>query len=252
MCHDDLIVQGYFFSKDEGLEVGVFSMQNTYLVVYRGTSEQQAKPGRTKDAPVPFDTEHPVMVYPPFRDAYFELEKQVYALLDSLLEANPFSDVTFVGHSFGGALATIGAVRFASARPSLRFSCHAFGAPKVGAHDFQQLVNTLPNLKVVRVELSGDSNTTFPVDYGTVKYHHAGHSLVLSNNNTNKVLAYRFDAKKPNSTMSNLLRMQQVVGYSHICQGIGTLYYQTSMNGFPCTSDKMLERAFEERITKND
>jgi hypothetical protein len=207
-CHDDLIVEGYFGSNDD-LEVGVFSMQNTYLAVYKGTAEQQGKPARTKDVPIKLDTENPVMVYAPFRDAYFELEGKVYALLDSLVEANPFSDVIFVGHSFGGALATIGAVRFASARPTLRFSCHAFGSPKVGSHDFSQLVNTLPNLKVVRVELLGDANCTYPVDHGSVKYQHAGHSIVISNNNSNKVLAYRFDAKKPNSSMSNLLRMQK-------------------------------------------
>lgn len=68
------------------------------------------------------DAENPVSVYPPFRDAYFELETQVYGLLDTLVDKNPFSDVVFTGHSFGGALNTTGAIRFSSARPMLRFS----------------------------------------------------------------------------------------------------------------------------------
>jgi hypothetical protein len=213
-CHDDLIVEGYF-ATDQGLEVGVFGTQNTYVVVYRGSQEQQSKPGRTKDAPVPLDSENAVLVYAPFREAYFELEKEVYPLLDSLIDTNPFSDVCFVGHSFGGAMATIGAVRFSTARPSLRFSCYTFGSPKVGAPDFEQLVNTLPNLKLMRVELPGDSNTTHPADHGAVKYQHAGHSLVLSNN-SNKILAYKFDSKKPHSSMSNILRMQKTDVQSYV------------------------------------
>jgi len=215
-CDDDVRVGGYFTTneQEERLEVGVFCIQNTILVVYRGTTEQQLKPARQKVAGVELDPENPVMVYPPFRDAYFELETQVYKLLDTLVEENPFSDVVFVGHSFGGALATIGAVRFASARPMLRFACHAFGSPKVGANDFRQMANTLPNLKVMRVEYGSDANTTYPADVGTTKWQHVGHSLVIhasvgTNNGkppSHPVSAYRFDHKKPNSSMTNLLQ----------------------------------------------
>jgi hypothetical protein len=195
-CADDIEVEGFFTHGDNGerSEVGVFSTRNRFIVVYRGTTEQQLKPVRAKRSAVNLDPENPVSVYPPFRDAYFELETKVYGLLDTLVDTNPFCDVVFTGHSFGGALATIGAVRFASARPMLRFCCHSFGSPKVGAHNFRQMVNTLPNLKVMRVEYGSDPNTNTPVD-GT-KWEHVGHTLAIQGG---RVSAYRFDNKKPSS-----------------------------------------------------
>lgn len=222
-CADDMRVEGFFTSgqDEDRLEVGVFSQQNTFIVLYRGTPEQQLKPARTKVAPVNLDQENPVAVYPPFRDAYFTLETEVYGLLDTLVEENPFSDVVFVGHSFGGGLATIGAVRFASARPMLRFSCHAFGSPKVGTQEFRQMVNSLSNLKVMRVEYGNDVNCSHPSDVGSAtKYDHVGHSLSIhqsvgANNHktpSHPVLAYRFDHKKP--TMNRLqMRKQDIRAY---------------------------------------
>ena len=221
-CEDSISVQGYMTEgqDEEQLEVGIFSTQNRILIVYRGTAEQQLKPGRSKCASVELDPENAVQVYPPFRDAYFALEEKVYKLLDRLMEENPFSEVCFCGHSFGGALATIGAVRFATARPMLRFSCHVFGSPKVGTHDFQQLVNTLPNLKVMRIEYGTHPNTLSPADVGSTKYQHVGHSLVIhasvgtnSKAPSHPVAAYRFDHKKPASTSFLTIRKPDIQAY---------------------------------------
>ena len=134
-CADDIHVEGFFShgnDKDKS-RVGIFSTQSNsgFIVVYRGSTEQQQRPARTKSIAVNLNrTDNVMAVYSPLRDTYFELETQVYKLLDKLMDENPFSNVTLVGHSFGGALATIGAVRFASARPSQCFACHAFGSPK--------------------------------------------------------------------------------------------------------------------------
>jgi hypothetical protein len=195
-CADDIQVEGFFTHGDNGerSQTGVFSVHNRFIVVYRGTAQQQLKPVRAKLSAVNLDPNNLVSVYPPFRDTYFELEKEVYGLLDTLVEKNPFCDVVFTGHSFGGAMATIGAVRFASARPMLRFCCHTFGSPKVGARNFRLMVNTLPNLKVMRVEYGSDPNTNNPAN-GT-KWEHVGHTLAIQGG---KVLAYRFDNKKPSS-----------------------------------------------------
>jgi hypothetical protein len=215
-CGKDIEVEGLFsHGDDEPSQVGVFSTQssNRFIVVYRGTTEQQLKPTRSKHSPVNLDPENPVSVYPPFREAYFPLEKQVYGLLDTLVEKNPFYDVVFTGHSFGGALATIGAARFANARPMLRFFCHTFGSPKVGAHNFRLMVNTLPNLKVMRVEYGFDPNTKVPADMGSFKWEHVGHTLAIHVGGgklpLRPVTAYRFDNKKPSSVSLLNIRKQE-------------------------------------------
>jgi len=214
-CSNDVQVEGFFTQgreKDKS-KVGIFSMQSSgrLIVVYRGTTEQQLKPARTKSTAVNLDsTNNAVPVYSPFRDAYFEVESKVYKLLDKLMDQDPFSDVVFVGHSFGGALATIGAVRFASARPTQRFSCHSFGSPKVGAHDFRTMVNSLPNLKIIRVECSFDPNTSSPTDVGSLKWEHVGHTIAIY---ASVAVAYRFDNKKPPMSMLHIRMTQNSVRY---------------------------------------
>ena len=85
-----------------------------------------------------------------FREAYFgtSMEETVFALLGNLATRKPFFDVVMTGHSFGAAMATIGAVRYALKHPMIRVSCHVFGSPRVGGEDFRQLVHSVPNLKV--------------------------------------------------------------------------------------------------------
>merc|ERR1739848_570385 len=54
-------------------------------------------------------------IYSCFKDTYMHLENRIILHLDNLVERNPFCDVVFTGHSFGGALAQIAAVRYATA-----------------------------------------------------------------------------------------------------------------------------------------
>jgi hypothetical protein len=213
-CSKGIHVEGFFTHGKEKSRVGIFSTKSNsgFVVVYRGTTEQQQKPARQRSIAVNLHpTDNVMPVYSPLRDAYFELETHVYKLLDKLLEEDPFSNVTFVGHSFGGALATVGAVRFASARPMQCFACHTFGSPKVGSHEFRQEVNTLPNLKIMRVEYGNDPNTGNPMDLGPLKWEHVGHSITIHGSvgtsaklPTSPAMAYRFDNKKPVASLLNM------------------------------------------------
>ena len=74
----------------------------------------------------------------------------------------------------------MGAYRYANARPMMRVGCIPFGSPKVGFSNFKHAVNTLPNLKVMRIELGQDSKCQGP----TVGGWHVGHTLVLSTSTT--------------------------------------------------------------------
>jgi len=124
------------------------------------------------------------------------MEQRIMQRLDNLIEENPFCDVVFTGHSFGGAIAQIAAVRYAAARSVIRVSCHVFGSPKVGNTGFANLANhSLPNLKVVRVEYKNDYTCQVPTASTTTpdggEGCHIGHlvainKLINSSSNSNK------------------------------------------------------------------
>ena len=163
-----------------------------------------------KHVTVPLDGEHSdAQVYSCFRDQYKKLEKECFDLLDKLTEQNPFFDVVFAGYSFGAAMATLAAFRYANARAMMRVSCLTLGSPRVGFSDFKHLVNSSPNLKVMRLELGQDGKCQTPSLGGC----HVGHTLVLqstlgqSNTPTKSfkattattnipVQAYKFDTPK--------------------------------------------------------
>ena len=149
-------------------------------------------------------------VYTSVKQAYWDLEKRVFDCLDSFLDQNPFCDVVFAGSALGGAMATLGAYRYASNRPVVRVSCQTFGAPKVGNKGFRQQANSLPNLKVMRIEYGNDPKCYAPPDN---EGHHVGHSILLSKNSegSNKTLsavACKFDnhdARKSHTSKSATL-----------------------------------------------
>ena len=122
--------------------------------------------------------EQEVPVFPAYRDAYFKpgIEESVFALLDELADRTPFCDVVMTGHSFGAALATLAGARYASSRHQIRVCCNLFGSPKVGGVDFRHWANSLPNLKVMRVEYGSDPWVVAPE--GTA-WSHVGHSIVI-------------------------------------------------------------------------
>jgi hypothetical protein len=205
-CGDDVCLRGVVSkgssNADERLEVAVFEGQRQFLAVFRGTTEQQTKGvSKSKKKAVPLGEEHKkVEVYSGFLEEYMKLEAECFAILDKLTDEEPFCDVVFSGHSFGGAMATLAAFRYANARPMMRVGCLTLASPKAGFSIFRLMVNSQPNLKVMRLELGQDGKCQLPGAGGD----HVGHTLVLhgslgsnSQKVTRPVLAYNFDAPKP-------------------------------------------------------
>jgi len=168
-CADDLIVEGYFtetIGHDYFLEhsnhtsciqASVFSSQRQrqFVVCFRGSRLQHAEPVKKRETqtyangePCLFHQRTPFPVCPNFKIAYFEanVERKVFDLLDKLSTANPFCDVVFTGHSFGGVLAIFGAMRYAEKYPMMTVSCHVFGTPKIGGSPMRHFIHSLPNL----------------------------------------------------------------------------------------------------------
>jgi Lipase (class 3) len=205
-CGEGLTIQGFISEgsdADERLEAVVVEGQRQFTVVFRGTTEQQTKllgNSKPKKRGVPFDAEQEnAEVYSGFKEEYTKLEHGCFSMIDKLSEQNPFCDFIFTGFSFGAAIATLAAYRYANARPTMRVGCLTFASPKVGFSLFRHLVNSLPNLKVFRLEHGQDAKCQAPSAGGW----HVGHTLVLggsvgqgSPKMQQTILAYKFDTPK--------------------------------------------------------
>jgi len=219
-CGEDVCLRGVVSSgsdADDRLECVIFEGQRQFLAVFRGTTEQQSKGISSKSSKkkaAPLDEAHKkAEVYGAYLEEYTKLEAKCFAILDQLTDEEPFCDVAFSGYSFGGAMATLGAFRYASARPTSRVSCVTMASPKAGFSLFEQLVKSQPNLKVIRLELGQDGKCQLPGVGGS----HAGHTLVLnaalakSEKVPNAVLAYNFGAPKPKKFGTKHPNLQQYV-----------------------------------------
>uniref|UniRef100_A0A7S3VD90 Fungal lipase-type domain-containing protein n=1 Tax=Chaetoceros debilis TaxID=122233 RepID=A0A7S3VD90_9STRA len=239
----DIVVEGFFReyyedpNREDGLgrvEVCVFSSSelNQFYVVFRGSSDVQNRPvngtqekagkkasrDRTKrwlnsstihsrktELNIEGDINSLIM------NAYnCGLEHQLFTLLNRLTNLRKFCDVKIIGHSFGGALATIVAHKYASLRPATRIRCNVFGSPRVGGDTFRNDIHTLPNLNIIRVERGSDPFISMPEG---PEWKHVGHSLRISQSALVTSLAtpaetrpvdfqlHRFDKHRPASNL---------------------------------------------------
>jgi hypothetical protein len=161
-----------------------------------------------------------VQVLNTFRSAYFgtPLEKTVFALLANLTMRKPFFDITFTGHSFGAAMATVASFRYASAKPQMRVSCHVFGSPRVGGEEWRQMVHSVPNLRVYRVVNGSDPYVLLPNGNEWV---HCGHAIQISDLTTfNGKVGVTIKARRFDRDRSNLLGfVQSMVISKNLTQG---------------------------------
>lgn len=209
-CGSDLQqVQGYFRSKahdsspDSFREVLVLERQRQFLCAFRGTtSEQQGKVDR-QPVTTKLSDNGGVSVFSDRYKAAVEFEPKLFALLDRLMEENPFCDFVFCGHGFGAAMATFAAYRYAWARSELRVAALVSGSAKVGLNDFRLSAHSLGNLKVARLEL-GHVRPLTQTGY------HIGHTIRLNPSKANApVRAYRFADTKQDPSPIRKLRLNR-------------------------------------------
>lgn len=245
----DIVVEGFFReyyedpNREDGLgrvEVCVFSSSelNQFFVVFRGSSDVQNRPVHGvqekagKKSSKNFTTEKVAdkrwlsssTIHSRKTELNIErdinalimnayncgLEQQLFTLLNRLTNLRKFCDVTIIGHSFGGALATIAAHKYASLRPATRIRCNVFGSPRVGGDTFRNDIHTLPNLNIVRIERSSDPYISMPEG---PEWKHVGHSLRINQSALVTSLAtpaetrpvdfqlHRFDKHRPASNL---------------------------------------------------
>ena len=193
----DVRVEGFFreyYSPDEvggnaqRIEACIFHspLLRQMWVCYRGGTAAQSRPigvAAAEEHPVPFHVKHPgATVQPTFRAAYLagDLEEQVFGVLNRLAAMHPFSDVVMTGTSFGAAVATLGATRYATLCPQIRVSATVFGSPKVGGTEFADMVHSLPNLRIMRIELVEAGRDVYACLPEGGRWRHAGHSIRIA------------------------------------------------------------------------
>jgi len=184
----------------ERREVLILESQNQFLCVFRGTdAEQQGKTTKQSET-MTLKNHGGVTVFTDRCMAVEDIEPELFTKLDQLAEENPFCDIVFAGHSYGAAMATLAAYRYAWTRHSQRVAALVTASPKVGMDDFRMSVNSLSNLKMMRLEYG----------HGRPQTHagcHLGHTIriIPAGKNSFQVKAYRFGDSQETSAVRSLL-----------------------------------------------
>ena len=104
---------------------------NTYecLVLFRGTDS-------FKDLFYDMQTTRVRTKFGKIHNGFYAIYNKIKVKLKELI--NNYKYVTFIGHSLGGAIATIAAVEIAYENSSIHCYCCTFGSPRVGDREFAQ------------------------------------------------------------------------------------------------------------------
>ena len=105
-------------------------------------------------------------------------------------------------------MATIASLRYAMENSQMRVLCHIFGSPRIGGEEWRQLVHSVPNLRLYRVEKANDSFVTMPHGNDWV---HCGHSIKFGDvaaqqGESVQFTAHRFDRLAPIASLSHTLQ----------------------------------------------
>ncbi|XP_065868963.1 phospholipase A1-II 1-like [Euphorbia lathyris] len=117
----------------------------------------------------------------------------VRRLVDKYSALNEDVSITVVGHSLGGALATLNAMDIVfngynkpSGSTSVVYPVTAFvyGCPRVGDKTFLELFNSLPNLHLLRIRNNKDIVPDLPPDLIITRYSEVGVQLYINTQNS--------------------------------------------------------------------
>lgn len=246
-CGDDLVVEDFLQAGEDvasRIEVTIFrsDTQRQIIAVWRGSNDGQTKPIRNRELRAIHGVTLKDGMLPSFQLAYNkgDLQSRLFKRLEKIMEENPFFDLVTTGFSQGAALATICASKYASSYPMMRVSCSVFGCPKIGGEHWRNECHSLPNLKIIRVQIEDDSFADAPSE---PHFTHVGHTILLCSGSSSiakssspdspkssgkkgdmKALAFKFD--KPAHTKSKFFKIKKQSSHPTFKA------YMTSLNQF--------------------
>jgi triacylglycerol lipase len=127
----DFIVESFNI---KGVQFYIFKNPKKIVISFRGTSEWKdwLFNGNFCKRTVPYDTEGKIKVHSGFYNAYMLVREIIHKRITKT------DNILIVGHSLGGAIATLCAVDIQFNFPEKRIECYTFASPKVGNWAFKQ------------------------------------------------------------------------------------------------------------------
>lgn len=170
-------------NSDEVHEILIVERQRQFTCIVQGTTQEKhnkinfiKSPTQSKMRKVSYSESGDCVQISNEHYAIFAgMQTQLFLLLDSLTDQNPFYDVVFTGHGYAANIANIAAFAYANARPMIRVRSIGFNVTeKSGAEDYRRAVHSSPNLNVIRAEIG-----TISLSYSTKQLEHVGHLIVI-------------------------------------------------------------------------
>jgi pimeloyl-ACP methyl ester carboxylesterase len=114
--------------------------------------------------------------------AYVRIRERLLKATFNLIEQHPDYQIVFVGHSLGGALATLAAVDFQDRYGyGDRISIYTFGSPRVGNPGWARYVDSLPfGNRMYRIVHRGDPVAHLPPNF--LGYEHSSQMYSILQN----------------------------------------------------------------------
>ncbi|KAK0212777.1 alpha beta-hydrolase [Desarmillaria ectypa] len=133
----------YFF-------VGYWPSEDAIVVGHEGTDPTQFESILTDidvlqdnlDADLFPNVSSDVYVHGGFKDAHASTASEILTEVQSLIKSKGTSNLVFVGHSLGGALAELDGLFFALNIPSATIKVRTYGTPRVGNSAFAELIDS--------------------------------------------------------------------------------------------------------------
>jgi pimeloyl-ACP methyl ester carboxylesterase len=153
------------------------------FVVFRGSDDALDFAENIRFAPATLIGPGVGKVHNGFYDHYTTIQPRLTQMLDAILKAyHGICTVFMVGHSLGGAVATIAATLYTLPRTNLSIACITFGTPRVGDHVF---VEAFEKHVSVRLRIADDRDPVVclpPRLWFKRLYVHSFPQAILSNN----------------------------------------------------------------------
>jgi predicted lipase len=165
----------YIDNKDTGAQAYILKKNNTLYFVFRGTQELKDIIEDLNILRVKFDEN--TLVHKGF---YQQFDSLIPLIAKIFIEKNLHDDINtmyFIGHSLGGALATLASAHYGKLFQNKYIICHTFGCPRVGNSAFTKMFSKYVN-ENTRVYNKDDPVPMVPL---TSRFRHVKEGLCIYN-----------------------------------------------------------------------